>query len=247
MSSIRAIFIAFTLAALAACSSTSVENPTGTPSGKEPLSAAVGTLNYSDRVGASFMFVFNLDTAPPTEGFRVEVFGPRGWNGGDPARRIFRYGEAGRYATWVNIFRDNDGNSMEAVSGPYIVQAEINGETRRAEVELDTSELLPKPTDLTILEESPSSVSASWTAVPGAASYLVELFETETGSLDKSVTLYTTTPEATLDELNLTVGGEYRLGVTALPSNFTDGAAKNLPQGQFNTSFSSQRFITTAE
>lgn len=217
------------------------------PTEEAPLGVAAGTLNYSYRLGASFMFVFNLDAAPPPEGFEVQIFGPRGWNGGDPARRTFRYNEAGRHATWVNIFRDNDGNSMEAVSGPYIVQADIDGETRRAEVELDTSALLPKPTDLIISEESPSSVSASWTAVSGAASYLVELFETDTGSLDENVTLYTTTPEVTLDELNLTVGGEYRLGVTAMPVDFTAGATKTLPQGQFNTSFVSQRFTVPAE
>ena len=244
---IQIILLTTCLLALSGCGSTSGGTSKGAPTGKETLNAAIGTLNYSERGGVSLMFVFEFDTAPPAEGFEVQVFGPRGWNGGDPARRTFRHNEAGRHATWVNIFRDNDGNSMEAVSGPYIVQADIDGETRRAEVELDTSALLPKPTDLIISEESPSSVSASWTAVPGAASYLVELFETDTGSLDENVTLYTTTPEATLDELNLTVGGEYRLGVTVLPVDFTAGAAKTLPQGQFNTSFLSQRFITTAE
>ena len=247
MNLIRAILIAFTLIVLAACGSTSDKNPVGEPSGKEPLSAAAGTLNYSNRVGTSFMFVFNLDEAPPSDGFEVQVFGPRGWNGGEPASRVYLYKEAGRYPTWVNIFLDNDGNSMEAISGPYIIQAEIDGEPHRVEVDLDASELLPRPANLTVTKGSTSTVTASWGAVPGAESYLIELFETETGTLDEPVTLYTTTLEATLEGLNLAVGGEYRLGVSALPVNFTDGAAQTLPQGQFNTSFTSQRFITTAE
>ena len=136
---------------------------------------------------------------------------------------------------------------MEAINGPYIIQANIDGQTQRVEVELDTSELLPEPTDLTLSKGSASTVSASWSAVPGAASYLVELFETETGSLDESITLYTSTPKAIISELNLTVGGEYRLGVTALPVNFTEGATKDLPRGQFNTSFASQRFTATID
>ncbi len=193
------------------------------------------------------MFAFNLDTAPPPEGFEVKIFGPRGWNGGDPASRTYLYKDAGRRATWVSIFRDNDGNRMEAVSGPYIIQADIDGEMRRVEVDLDTSERLPKPTDFAVLEGSTSTVSASWSAVPGATSYLVELFETETGTLEEDVTLYTSAPEVTLSGLNLTVGGEYRLGVTALPTDFTEGATRTLPQGQFNTSFVSQRFIVAAE
>ncbi len=247
MNLIRAILIAFALVTLAGCGSTSDETPKSTPVGEKSLNAAIGTLNYSNRVGTSFMLVFNLDAAPPIEGFEVQIFGPRGWNGGDPARRTFRYNEAGRHATWVNIFRDNDGNSMEAVSGPYIIQAEIDGEPRRAEVDLDASKLLPKPTNFTVTKGSMSTVTASWGAVPGAESYLVELFETETGNLDEPVTLYTTTLEATLEGLNLEVGGEYRLGVSALPVDFTDRAAKTLPQGQFNTSFTSQRFVVTAE
>ena len=183
----------------------------------------------------------------PPEGLEVQIFGPRGWNGGDPAGRTYLFKEAGRHSTWVNVFLDNDGNRMEAVSGPYSIQANINGEARRAEVDLDISELLPKPTDLTISEGSASRISASWTAVPGAVSYLVELFETETGNLDENISIYTTISEVTLNGLNLTVGGEYRLGVTALPSDFTDGAARTMPKGQFNTSFTSQRFTTTAE
>ena len=225
---------------LAGCGGTSDGTSKGTPTGDEPLKATIGTLNYSNRTGTSFMFIFNLDAAPPPEGFEVQIFGPRGWNGGDPARRTYLYKEAGRHATWVNIFLDNDGNRMEAVSGPYIVQTTIDGESRRIEIELDTSEVLPKPTDLTITEGSASSVAASWSVVPGATSYLVELFETETGSLDGNITLYTSKPEVTLDGLNLTVGGEYRLGITALPADFTDGAVRTLPQGQFNTSFTSQ-------
>ena len=222
------------------------EVPTGTPAEEATLGAAAGTLNYSDRVGSSFMFVFNLDAPPPAEGFEVSIFGPRGWNGGDPARRVYRYGEAGRHATWVNVFRDNDGNNMEAVSGPYIVQADINGEAQRVEVTVDTSKLLPKPT-LALLGQNASSVSVSWEAVPGAASYLVELFETDTGTLSENVYLYTTDLSATLEGLNLTVGGEYRVGVTALSVDFTENASKNLPQGPFNTSFSSQRFTVATE
>ena len=232
---------------LAGCGGTSSEAPNNLPTGTLPLSAAVGTLNYSDRIGTSFMFDFNLETAPPPEGFEVQIFGPRGWNSGDSAGRTYLYKEAGRYATWISIFEDNDGNRMEAISGPYVIQANIDGQTQRVEVELDTSELLPEPTDLTLLKGSASTVSASWSAVPGAASYLVELFETETGSLDESITLYTSTPKAIISELNLTVGGEYRLGVTALPVNFTEGATKDLPQGQFNTSFASQRFTATID
>ena len=50
---------------LAGCGGTSDGTPENTPTRAAPLSAAVGTLNYSDRVGTSFMFVFNLDDAPP--------------------------------------------------------------------------------------------------------------------------------------------------------------------------------------
>ena len=231
---------------LAGCGGTT-GGSSNTPNGEVSLAASVGTLNYSDRVGTSFMFVFNLDEAPPPEGFEVQIFGPRGWNGGEPASRVYLYKEAGRYPTWVNVFEDNDGNSMEAVSGPYIIQAEIDGEPRRTEVDLDASELLPKPTNLTLTRGSTSTIAASWTAVPDAESYLVELFETETGTLDEPVTLYKTAPEVTLEGLNLTGGGEYRLGVSALPVDFTDEATKTLPQGQFNTSFTSQRFIAIAE
>ena len=240
-------FVTRLLSVISGCGSNTIpEVPKDTPAGEATLSAAAGTLSYSDRIGASFMFVFNLDAPPPAEGFELSVFGPRGWNGGDPVRRVYRYTEAGRHATWVNIFRDSDGNSMEAVSGLYIVQVNIGGKAQRTEVEIDTSDLLPKPT-LTTLEQTASSVSVSWEAVPGAASYLVELFETETGSLSEDVYLYKTALSATLEGLDLTVGGEYRVGVTALSVDFTENAAKNLPQGPFNTSFSSQRFIVVNE
>jgi hypothetical protein len=213
-----------------------VNSPPGTQEGA--FEVAAGTLNYNDNTGASFMFVFNLDEVP-SEGLEVAISGPESWNGGEEIRRIYSYEAAGRKATWLNVFRGSSGDILDVVSGDYSVSTSIEGETHTVEVVIEKSDQLAKPQGLVAAPEGSSTVSVSWEAVPGADSYLVELFATAT---TEDAFVYVAGPSANLTGLALTQGEEYRVGVTALTADFSPGAARALPAGAFNTSFASVRF-----
>ena len=99
---------------LASCGGKSAETPEDTQ--PSIFAAKAGTLNYSSRIGASFMFEFNLEDVPSSD-IEVQMYGPGGWNSGEASRRIYKYDASGRKATWLSVYQDNDGDAMEAVSG----------------------------------------------------------------------------------------------------------------------------------
>ena len=232
----KSFLVLIVMAFLVGCGGGNAEKPESA----DPSVFAVkaGTLNYGDRLGVSFMFEFNLENVPSSD-TEVKIYGPSGWNGGEASRRIYKYSASGRKATWLSVFKDNNGDPMEAVSGTYVLQAQIDSKTYRKEIAVDTSSVLAKPLDIKVTGSSATEINLSWGAVAGAESYLVELFET---SDTNGAFAYTTSNEAKLSNLQLEAGRSYRIGVTALTANFTDGSPKALPEGDFNTSFASIRF-----
>ena len=133
---------------LSACSTSTppAEKPNADP--VKLLRAAGGTSAYSDRAGVAIMLEFNLDA--PEEDVRVSVLGPGGWNKGQASRRLYSSIDAGRFATWFNIARDNNGELMDVVDGTYLVQTVINGVTVREEVLVDADTRLSTPSSIQV-------------------------------------------------------------------------------------------------
>lgn len=232
------IIVSIFLALLTACSSGGSPKLT-----TETFDDQGGTSSYSDRSGAAFMFVFDLDEAP-AEDVQVSVLGPNGWNDGAAARRVFQSLEAGRTATWVNIFRDTQGNLMDIVSGEYVVQTVLSGKTYRRIVNIETQNTLGKSANVAAIIESATSVNVTWNEVSSASSYLVRLTPVGDAEISGDTFVYTRDNAATLDGLTLDAGAEYKVGVTALTAGFAEGSKRAMPAGAFNTAYASTTLTT---
>lgn len=238
----RTLFVlpAMLIFALSACSSPSENSPSdpvGEVPGDQTFEVSAGTSIYSDRTGATFMLAFDLEA--PAEDVRVSILGPDVWNDGETARRVFSSLEAGKTATWFNVIRNNEGERMDAVTGTYIVQASIEGETYRREVTINADNTLDKPI-ISEPELSPSTVSLSWNKVEQAASYLVTIDTADEGDFEK-IYRYTQDTELEFDGVNLESGQSYKVGLTAITADFTSEQPE-VPQGSFNASYTSYGF-----
>ncbi len=123
-------------------------------------------------------------------------------------------------------------NTVTPVSGTYQASTTAGGQTYQTSFSVDTSNLLPYPTGIQTTAKSVSSVSASWTAVTGAVSYLVGVRNTGTSTTTLSKNTSTTTT-TTVSSLTLDPTKTYRLFVQA--SNL-----QNLEQAlptQFNNAY----------
>lgn len=201
--------------------------------------AVAGIGSYSDRAGASFMVMFN--SSEDVGEVRVSVLGPSGWNDGAAARWVVKNINKGRKTAWFTVFRNRDGELMDAVKGSYILQADILGETYRKEVTIDPRERMAQPEEVRVSAES-SVVNASWDAPAGAVSYFVTLRRVDGSAEPNKTLLYTRDTSVVFGDLSLVPGEEYKIGVTAFPVDFTDRETASFPSGSFNTSFKNTLF-----
>ena len=131
---------------------------------------------------------------------------------------------------------------MDAVSGEYIVQTVLNGETYRRAVNIEAQNTLEKPVNLAATTENATSVNVTWNEIPSAASYLVRLTPVGDVEVSGDTFVYTLDNEVTLNGLTLDADAEYKVDVTALTADFTEGSKKAMPAGAFNTAYASTAF-----
>ena len=206
--------------------------------GASAFEVAGGTSRFGERTATSFMLMFDLEQAETD--VRVSILGPRGWNSGATARRVFTKLEHGRSTSWINVYKDNEGEYMDVVAGDYVVQTSFGGETYRNTVTIDAGKTLELPA-IGDVDVGLTTVDATWVGVKGAASYQVKV----SGVSDADITdvaFHTREPVASFKDLALVSGETYRLRVTAMTADFSVGNQAKIPSGQFNTSYASATF-----
>ncbi|PYE50513.1 hypothetical protein [Deinococcus yavapaiensis] len=184
------------------------------------LDLVMGTYNASTYNGAStdvpklhgiFVKVRRADGSSPNSFVYLE--GPAGWqlNFPAPANKTFR---AAIHAS-------------AAVAGTYRASTTIDGEVYEDTSVLDVTPVLPAPTNVTVTAASTTSVRATWSAVPGATTYYLQVYDC-TGNLNSRLacTLLTSAnvggaTQGTLKNLTLTAGAgkTYTVGVRAFTLN----------------------------
>jgi hypothetical protein len=151
-----------------------------------------------------------VDNAPPTAPVTVSVVGPAGWAGGAVQRVTY---PAGASRSWF-VF------DAPLVAGLYTVTAGLDGETLSFDFDVDGSRSLAPPTGLTARAASSSEAQGSWASVSGAASYLARVVDS-TGGTPVTVppARFTMDTRATLGDLPLQLGRDYRYQVWALSTS----------------------------
>lgn len=197
----------------------------GTPHTGDPVAVAsdvdlvVGT--YDDATLASpatsfGVYFFIADADLPVDGGTLAITGPAGWNGDVALEFPVTATSLQEGFLWA-------GPPFEPVEGTYTLHVILDGDAYVETATLDdATSFLDRPTDIDFTNVSASEVTASWTAVPGAESYVVRLFASPATFVDMATT---TDATITFDGLDLAIGDHF---VTVLASN-VDRTGPNPP------------------
>ncbi|MDR7556636.1 MAG: fibronectin type III domain-containing protein [Armatimonadota bacterium] len=184
-----------------------------------PFEAVIGTLNSKETgpPGTAFMFVLRQTQPPPMGGIVITVRGPSAWNQGAPLElRSRQFGLAGDWFwfSWMD--------RVAAVTGDYVVEAAIDGTTRRVRTSVDATKLLQRPRDITLESAGRTEVRVSWAVVPEAVTYYALLTRIDTGGFWTGVTgWYTKGTSVTFPALNLRPGLEHLVELVAITADIT--------------------------
>lgn len=169
----------------------------------------VGTTNRrwtEDSTGTSMIVYFVFPQAildDQSDTFAVRVDGPPGWNSGGPINFACAWNGCNRSEGFVFLSL----NSFTSVAGEYTATVTAGGQQYTASATLaDTTFRFPRATDITITAATSSSVTASWTAPPGAGSTYVSLYEGEYVTWIAGAFVPAGTTSHTFDGLNLADG-----------------------------------------
>lgn len=199
------------------------------------LEFAAGTSNVqngpssSGTPGTAFLVRYlDANGNPPAQDVQLTITGPAGWNGGAPLTYTQR---ANTPRFWGYK------NSVAAVSGVYRVTATVNGTAlQKDSVPVNAASTLDYPRNITIAATSPGNFAVLWSAVPGAAVYLVRVIEVIEDAPDVSLPgAYTYGTTAAFQEANYEFGKTYRPYVIAFNANVGSNVVGNLTlPAQFN-------------
>jgi hypothetical protein len=209
------------------------------------LQARVGT--YASSIGristiTSLLVVARgADGLPPAQNVPLTIQGPPGWNGGNPLTTVVYPANRQYYTALLNV---------PAVSGDYVVSANIGSRQLAAPASADVSSWMAAPTSaatapivpqpVAIAEISNTRLRLTWNAPAGAVSTFVRMQVRTIGTdvANKTVTGASATLEgftidaSTLHQVYLLV---YNADLTSpnpvLPQQFNvSGASRPLPQ-----------------
>jgi hypothetical protein len=162
----------------------------------------------------------------------LSLRGPLGWNGGNPYTFLQFFDGVSSY-----VVRPP---GVKPLSGAYTLNATIGGRAYRASFALaDATQTLATPANLTLSNLSVSSVTASWTAVPGVVVYGIQILNDTDKTLANGSTLYENLTSRTLDKLNLDKTTPYFFQVYAYNALVCcDKTFSDLYPAQFNEALS---------
>jgi hypothetical protein len=116
-------------------------------------------------------------------------------------------------------------------SGTYTISAVIDGQTEQVSVSVDASSTLVQPSVTIGPNPTTKSVTASWSAVPGAGGFLVRLVNRTTNAVVASARV--TSLSTTFSNLSLNTSDQYAVQVYAASSNIAADPPV-VPGGKFN-------------
>jgi hypothetical protein len=145
----------------------------------------------------------------------ASINGPSGWNGEAAYAPNVGFGCTGEISVNYSGF-----NKITPVTGVYQTTLTVDGETFTAGFNIDTSQTLPNPS-LTFSNASASSITGSWAIVPGAGTYMLNIY---------NITDNFSTPSVFTGDLTATITGltidpvkqNLNLQLHVLSANFTN-------------------------
>lgn len=160
----KRLYLAFGLAGLLAFLLASCGGQGGGDSRR--INASMGTWNYGGQ-NVGFFSILWADLAQPTsvDGFTFAVTGPNGFSFSWPSVRRDFLGP---------MFRWSASSSLLPSSGTYTITASLGSGFSR-QITVNATAILPQPQNITV-QATRNSATITWSAVPGAKSYLVELW-----------------------------------------------------------------------
>ena len=228
-------FLALLLALLlAACGGGGGSGGGGGATDTRTINASLGTWNFGGS-NLGFARIIWIDLKSPTspDGFQITVTGPT-----FPSSRSFgpiRFDSAGYFFFWSTA------TTITPVTGDHTVTASPNpDQTLNRTFRLDASASLPQPQGVSV-QVTANSATYSWSPVPGAKSYYVQLWQLDqNGNLSTLRQVWYT--KDTQVQFNTGVSfpqGTYRARIFAFTLDFTQllrpGQAAQLDP-QFNVS-----------
>jgi len=209
------------------------------------LEFAVGTLNRSILgLPNDFVHFAKLrlpDGSAPAAGSGIDITGPGNWNGGTPDTGLPINTGTQKYRIVYN--------TNPATPGAYNATTTMGGETYTASASLNPAGLLPPASNVTVTSIAPGSVTATWTAAAGAASYRTYISDCGTAPNPTPATATcttvvigtgTTAPTATLSGFTLVAGRTYAFNVWALNVDITQADPET--PSQINVSLNGRYF-----
>ncbi|MBK7471351.1 MAG: hypothetical protein IPI73_12710 [Betaproteobacteria bacterium] len=179
----------------------------------DAIKVAGGTLRNaaSGVVGTAFIVKLRQpDGTPLTAAASVSIQGPAGWNNGQLAVLSYPAG----------FLRQFYGLVAAPVAGAYTASVTVGGALYTATFNVAIGTVLASPgavfPDLTM----PGMVGSSWSAVPGAASYLTRVFDV-TNNLILAPVAFTTATNAALNGVSLANASTKALQVWAFSNDMT--------------------------
>lgn len=225
--------LALLVLGLAGCGGQSVDTRT--------TNASLGTWNYGGQnLGLAFILWADLQSPTSPDGFKVTVTGPS--SASPVTYGPFRSSFTGP-AFWWQLR-----SGVVPASGDHTITGTLNaGQPLNRSFNLNAQSSLPQPQNVT-LQATTTTATFSWSAVQGAKSYYVELWQLDqNGNLQNLVlTWYTTGTQVQFTQnAQITLSpGNYRARVFAATVDFTQlrrpGQAVQLdPQVNLSSALSS--------
>jgi len=204
------------------------------------VNASVGTWNYGGQnVGVFYVLWADMPQPTSPDGFTLTISGPNNFSW---TRRLWT-GFTGPTFWWDAT------SALIPPSGSYTLSASLpGGLTLNRQMSVDASRTLPQPQNVTI-QVARDAATVTWSAVTGAASYYVQLWQVNDQNQPTSIawTWYTTNTQFQLTSAaGVTFApGNYRARVFAANVDFTrfrtPGQAPRLdPQVLLSSAWSAQ-------
>ena len=174
------------------------------------------------------------DGSGPTGAGVLTLRGPTGWNNNQVDNT--NYTGYNNFVWWRSGF-----GSTEVITGTYSFETTIDGEKFTSTFEIDATQKIASPSNITPSNVSVTSVTGTWQTQPDAASYMFELWNETDAKNAFSQWNYTSATTATVGGVALDPAKTYFVTVHSFNMNFAGGPSAGAFTGtlpkQFNVGY----------
>jgi Bacterial Ig-like domain (group 2) len=210
------------------------ESASQTTYGLEAIGGTRTTLGSTSTQVAFLVRFRKADGSGPVGAGVLTLKGPTGWNNNQPD--ITNYTGYDKFVWW----RSGIG-STNAITGTYSLETTVGGTIFNSSFQIDATKTIESPSSITPSNVTTTSISATWSAITGASSYVLEVWNDTDKKNAFNQWNYVGNTSATVTGGALDLAKTYFVQVHSFSTNLAGGPSSaaftgTLPE-QFNVGF----------